>query len=155
MKIEVIKIAELKGHNGAIYAIDKGLTEQFIFSGSGDKLIAEWNLKTYESEKIVASFPSVPYSICHISEKQFLLAGSSTGVVHVFDLEKNQEIESLKNHTSEVFNIKYSMATNCLYTAGGDGNLIIYSLDTLSLIKVINRLKLRSLPEMAIFMFLT
>ena len=28
------------------------------------------------------------------------------------------------------------METNCIYTAGGDGNLVVYSLDTLDFIKI-------------------
>ena len=49
MKIEVKKIATLTGHRDPIYALDKGITEQLIFSGSGDKVIAQWNLKIFQS----------------------------------------------------------------------------------------------------------
>ena len=58
MKIEVKKIATLTGHRDPIYALDKGITEQLIFSVSGDKVIAQWNLKIFQSEKI-ASFPAL------------------------------------------------------------------------------------------------
>ena len=52
MKIEAKKIATLTGHRDPIYALDKGITEYLVFSGSGDKVIAQWNLKTFQSEKI-------------------------------------------------------------------------------------------------------
>lgn len=79
-----IKIATLKWHRDPIYALDKGIIEELIFSGSGDKVIAQWNLKTFKFEKF-ASFPNVIYSICHISEKQLLLVGISEGNVHVLN----------------------------------------------------------------------
>ena len=135
MGIETKKIATLTGHRDPIYALDKGITEQLIFSGSGDKVIAQWNLKTFKSEKF-ASFPNVIYSICHISEKKLLLVGTSDGNVHVLNLENKEKIKILKNHTAQVFNIRYSLETNCIYTAGGDGNFAICSLDTFDLIKI-------------------
>ena len=100
MRIEVKKIATLTGHSDSIYALDKGIVEHLIFSGSGDKIIAQWNLKTFQDKKFVASYPSVLYSICHIPEKQLLLAGTSDGNVHILDLEKKEEIKILKNHKS-------------------------------------------------------
>ena len=109
MSIEVHKIAELTGHTSPIYTLDKGTAEHLIFSGSGDKLIAEWNLKTFQSEKIITSFPAVIYAICHIPEKKLILAGTSNGNIHVFDLENNTDIKILEAHTAEVFNIIYSI----------------------------------------------
>ena len=114
MRIEVKKITKLTGHIGAIYTLYKGTDAHLIFSGGGDKTIAQWNLETFEPRKLVARLPAVIYSICHIPEKQLLLAGTSIGNVHVLDLEKNQEIKILKNHTSEVFDIKYSNKSYCL-----------------------------------------
>lgn len=70
MRIEVKKIATLTGHKSSVYALDIGPFEHLIFSGSGDKIIAQWNLKTFQAEKFAPSFPAVLYSICHIPEKK-------------------------------------------------------------------------------------
>jgi len=53
----------------------------------------------------------------------------------------------LQHHTAPIFDIKYSLKTNCFYTAGGDGNFAVCSLDTLSLIKMkkLSRDKVRSI----------
>ena len=117
----------LTGHRDPIYALDKGITEYLVFSGSGDKVIAQWNLKTFKVKKI-ANFHNVIYSICHISEKQLLLVGTSEGSVHVLNLENKEKIKILKNHTAQAFNIRYSLETNCIYTSGGDGNFEIFHL---------------------------
>ncbi|MGO3181984.1 MAG: WD40 repeat domain-containing protein [Aequorivita sp.] len=138
MKLEVKQIAKLTGHRSSIYTLDKGTEEHIILSGSGDKTIAQWNLETFQPKKIVAGFPAVLYSICLIPEKQLLLGGTANGKVHILDLEKNEEVTALSDHTSEVFDIKYSIETNCIYTAGGDGNFAVYSLDTFALIKIEN-----------------
>jgi WD40 repeat protein len=136
MSIDVKHIATLAGHNGCIYAMDAGISESTIFTGGSDLIIALWSLDTLSTEKFAASLPAAVYTICHIPEKNILLAGTTTGSVHILDLEKNQEIKILQHHTAPIFDIKYSLKTNCFYTAGGDGNFAVCSLDTLSLIKI-------------------
>jgi len=116
--------------------MDAGISESTIFTGGSDLIIALWNLDTLSTEKFAASLPAAVYTICHIPEKNILLAGTTTGSVHILDLEKNQEIKILQHHTAPIFDIKYSLKTNCFYTAGGDGNFAVCSLDTLSLIKI-------------------
>ena len=136
MGVEVKQIAALAGHNGCLYALEQGLSEHTVFTGGSDKFIALWNLKTLKAEKFAVSLPSPVYAICHIPEKQLLLAGTTTGSVIILDLEKKEEIKILQHHTAPIFDIKYSLKTNCFYTAGGDGHFAVCSLDTLSLIQI-------------------
>ena len=136
MNIEAKHIAALTGHSGCIYALDQGVSEHTVFTGGSDKFIALWNLKTLQAERFAASLPSPVYAICHIPEKQLLLAGTTTGSVLILDLEKKEEIKILQHHTAPIFDIKYSLKTNCFYTASGDGNFAVCSLDTLSLIQI-------------------
>ena len=109
INIDVKHIATLAGHSGCVYAIDKGISEHSVFTGSSDMFIALWNLETLQAEKFVASLPAPVYTICHISEKKLLLAGTITGSIHIIDLEKKEEIKILKHHTAPIFDIKYSL----------------------------------------------
>jgi WD40 repeat protein len=136
INIDVKHIATLTGHSRCVYAMDKGISEHSFFTGGIDKFIALWNLKTLQPEKFEASLPAPVYTICHIPEKKLLLAGTTTGSIHILDLEKKQEIKILQHHMAPIFDIKYSLKTNCFYTAGGDGNFAVCPLDTLSMIKI-------------------
>ena len=136
MRLHIKKVATLTGHSGSVYALDSGPSEYTFFSGSSDKFVALWNLKTFEAEKFAAAFPYPVYSVCHIPEKKLVLVGTSAGSIHVLDLEKKEEIKIVQHHTSAVFDIRYSLQTNCFYSAGGDGNFAVCSLDSLSLIKI-------------------
>lgn len=129
-------IAALKGHTGCIYALDRGLSGHTVFTGGSDRFIAHWDLESFRAEKFATSFTAHLYSICHVYEKQLLLAGTTDGSVHIIDVAQNKEVRILKYHRGPVFDIKYSLETNCFYTAGGDGNFAVCSLDTLSLVKV-------------------
>lgn len=146
-KLEVKTIAALNGHTGCIYAVDRGLYTNTIFTGGSDNFIAQWNLDTLQAEKFATAFDAHLYTICHIPEKELLLAGTTDGNIHIIDINQKKEIRILKYHKGPVFDIKYSLKTNCFYTAGGDGNFGICSLHGLSPIKVMNlcREKLRSI----------
>lgn len=137
-KMEVKTIGTLSGHSGCIYAVDRGLYANTIFTGGSDNFIAQWNLDTLQGEKFATSFGAHLYAICHIPERKLLLAGTTDGNIHIVDIVQKKEIRILKNHAGPVFDIKYSLKTNCFYTAGGDGNFAVCSLDNLSLIKVIS-----------------
>ena len=136
--IDVKHIATLTGHSGCVYAMDTGFSEQTVFTGGSDQYIALWNLETLQAEKFSAALPAAIYAICHIPEKNILLAGTTTGAIHILDLDKKEEIKILQHHRGPVFDIQYSLKTNCFYTVGGDGNFAVCSLDTLSLLKMKN-----------------
>ncbi|SHL08102.1 WD40 repeat domain-containing protein [Flavobacterium xanthum] len=147
INIGIKHIATLTGHSGCVYAMDKGISDNTVFTAGSDMFIALWNLETLQAEKFSASLPAAVYAICHIPEKKLLLAGTTTGSIHILDLEKKEEKKMLQHHTAPIFDIKYSLETNCFYTAGGDGNFAVCSLDTLSLIKMkkLSKEKVRSI----------
>ena len=134
--IAINVVAALKGHTGCIYALDRGLSGNTVFTGGSDLFIAQWNLETLQAEKFATAFTAHLYTICHIHEKELLLAGTTDGSVHIIDVVKKKEIRILKHHQGPIFDIKYSLKTNCFYTVGGDGCLAVCSLDTLSLVKI-------------------
>jgi len=146
-KLEVKLIGALNGHTGCIYAMDRGLYTNTLFTGGSDNFIAQWDMDSLQGEKFATSFAAHLYTICHIPEKKLLLAGTTDGSIHIIDIDQKKEIRILKQHNGPVFDIKYSLETNYFYTAGGDGNLAVCSLSSFSLLKIITlcREKLRSI----------
>jgi WD40 repeat protein len=136
MSVSITKVGTFAGHNGSVYTLEKGISETTFFSGSSDKYAVLWNLEKNEQEHFAAKFPAIIYALCHIPEKKLLLAGTSSGSIHVLDIEKRMEIKILQHHTLPIFDIKYSAATQCFYSSGGDGNFAVCSLESLSLIRI-------------------
>ena len=147
MSVIVKKIIDLPGHSGAIYTLERGTEPHFFFSGSSDKFFAQWNLKSLQSEKFALQLPAIVYAICYVAEKNMLLAGTSSGSIHIVDLIEKKEIKILQHHTAPIFDIKHSPNNKCFYVASGDGNFSVCSLATLSLqkIKKISNEKIRSI----------
>jgi len=77
------------------------IDEHLIFSGSGDKIIAQWNLKTFQDEKFELVIYRFILHILYIPEKQLYTAGTFRCNVHILDLEKKEEIKFLNKPTSQ------------------------------------------------------
>jgi len=139
MQPVVKRIARLAGHGGGVYGIAEGQEEHLVFSAGSDMMAGQWDLQELEPHKFAANFPAIVYSLCHIKERDLLLAGTYKGSIHVIDLKEKKEIKILQHHQGPVFDIQYSFQNNCIFSAGGDGQLGVCAIDDLSL-KAIKKL---------------
>src|SRR5262245_23836770 len=119
--MEVKKIAQLSGHSGAVYALENSSEENKFFSGSGDHIVAEWDVTTSENGKLLAQIPETIYSLKTIPHKKILLIGQAAGGIHVIDLLTRKEIRLLQYHSAGVFDLNYSADHNLLFSLGGEG----------------------------------
>lgn len=125
MKIDASRKLELKGHAGSIYTLEHAADPACFFSGSSDKYVALWNLRTGMQENFAAQFPASIYSLCFVKEQNMLLVGTSAGSIHVLDLTKKQELKILQHHTEPVFDLRYSLQHGTFYSVGADGNFAV------------------------------
>ncbi len=65
--------------------MDKGVSEHTLYTAGSDRFIALWNLETLQAEEFAAHLPEPVYAICHIPEKHVLLAGTTSGSIHIVD----------------------------------------------------------------------
>lgn len=147
MALQVKKNSQLTGHSGAVYALCEGVSEEFLFSGSSDKFIAQWNLKSQAADSFAAKLPAIVYALCHIKEHGILLAGTSAGAVHVIDLIKKEEVKFLQVATGPVFDLNYTSDGKHFFAACGDGRLAICALSDFSILKIkqVSNQKVRSI----------
>ena len=141
------KITHLTGHSGAVYALESSLEENKFFSGSSDRIVAEWDLTTSDNGQLLAQIPEIIYSLKLIPQKKILLVGQSTGGIHIIDLLIRKETRLLKYHNNAVFDLNFSVVHSLLFSLGGDGTFSISRLDDFSLVKTIKLAdeKLRSI----------
>lgn len=137
MGMQIVLKAKFTGHTGAVYALENSLDENKFFSGSGDHIIAEWDLTSSENGQLLAQIPEIIYSLKLIPQEKILLIGQSAGGIHVIDLDTRKEIRLLQYHKSAVFDINFSNEHNLLFSVSGDGTFSASKLPDLSLIKTI------------------
>lgn len=141
------KLIQLSGHNGSVYALENGAEPHLFFSGSGDNLVVQWDLKSLDAGTVLVQASATVYSLRLLAAQNILLVGTATGGVHVVDLLTRKEQRLLQYHTQGIFDIQFSVKHNLLVLAAGDGVISFCRLDDFSLIKQLKLCdqKLRSL----------
>lgn len=137
MNIQVKKTAQLRGHAGSIYALAKGMDGQILFSGGSDKIMASWNISSNEPNTFTIKTASSIYAICTIKELGLILIGTGNGGIHVINYLEKKEVKLLKPHNKAIFNIKYSIKNNLIYSVSADGTASTYNIDDFSHYKTV------------------
>ena len=131
--IKVEKIAHLTGHNGAIYCLAHYKENRF-FSAGFDNVVIEWDIRDTSKAVAIAKLNSKAISLCYVADKNWLIAGQSTGGVHIIDLAQKKEIHLLQAHEEMVFALCYSAKHNRLYVGASDGKISVWDLDTMKVL---------------------
>lgn len=114
------------GHAAAVYALCEGLRKGTVISGGGDKHIAQWDLSNGTQDKFTARFPSSVFSLLHLKELSQLWVGTASGIIHVLDIKLKKEIHAFSFHKAQVFDIRFSVYDNLVYSCGGDGTISVF-----------------------------
>ena len=143
--LTVRKIVTLSGHSSAVYTLAPAGEDSF-YSGSGDKIVAEWRPAFSEEGVLVARIPDIVYSLFPDPENDRLLVGQATGAIHVINLSLKTETRQLKYHTQPIFHICSSVSHDLLFSLSGDGGLGVMNARTLTPVKMISlgNVKLRT-----------
>ncbi|NQY66956.1 MAG: WD40 repeat domain-containing protein [Flavobacteriales bacterium] len=135
MKIKVTKAFELTGHASSVYCLSPGNSEKSIFSGGGDKVVAEWDLQESIAKGFSVKLGTQVYSLCHLKELNILVIGHGKGGLHIIDLKAKKEIKYLTYHQDIIFDLKYSAVNGMLYCACNDGSISVWDVKDFSLVK--------------------
>ncbi|MCI5081511.1 MAG: WD40 repeat domain-containing protein [Saprospiraceae bacterium] len=121
MKLKAKKIAQLSGHNAAIYALSAGNDQQHFYSGAGEGWIVEWDLQSPDLGQLAAKVETQVFSLLHLPDHQLIVAGNMNGGVHWVDLKDSDQTRNIAHHEKGVFGI--IRIADAVYTIGGQGML--------------------------------
>ena len=124
----------LAGHEGAVYALEESPREGSFFSGSGDRIVAEWDLTSSAPPKALVNVGAIVYSLCFLREKNEMLIGTSSGSIHVVNLESRAEERNISFQKGPVFHIRTSSKLNRVFASTGQGHLSVWSADDFTLL---------------------
>lgn len=120
---------QLKGHQGAIYALADGSDINKVLSAGADRKVIEWDLLKGEG-KLIANSAATVMSLLHLADQNLLLIGQTEGGVHLIDLKAQKELKYLKGHESYIFDIKYVASKEEFIFACADGSFSVWSAKT-------------------------
>lgn len=117
--IQIKKIAQLTGHNAAIYWLGKSKQSHSFLSAAGDGWLVEWDLRNPDLGRLIAKVETQAFSALLLEETQQAIVGNMNGGVHWIDLQQPTLTKNVLHHQKGVFAIQ--MVGNHIYTAGGNG----------------------------------
>lgn len=115
-------------HTAAVYSVCAGRHSHSIFSASGDKFIAEWNVDTGQQEPLAVRLTQPVFAITHIEEEGLLVAGGANGTIEVIDIVHKKELHNFSLHSKGVYDFYFDAAGEQLMALGGDGVLSVWSI---------------------------
>ena len=122
IKVQVNRIHSLTGHRDCVYTLTQGKESDIFFSGSGDGMIVQWDLKDPQNGELIARLPNSVYALHLPSKDDILIAGHNYEGIHLLDWRNKREVGSLKLTTAAIFDIQ-SYGKDA-YVATGDGTVI-------------------------------
>jgi WD40 repeat protein len=123
--MDIKKIAQLTGHQAAVFAVGEGRTPQHIISGAGDGWLVEWDLATPDVGRLLAKVDRNIFSLHYIKHQNRIVVGDMDGGVRFVDLDNPEKTLNIKHHSKGCFDIQ--LFDNQLFTIGGEGNMTRWS----------------------------
>ncbi len=101
-----------------------------LASGSHDKTIKLWSLKTKEAIATLKGHLSLVYSLAFSQDGQILASGSADKTIKLWDLKTKEEIYTLAGHGDEVYSLAFSRDGQILASGSADKTIKLWDLKT-------------------------
>ncbi len=132
-------IREIQAHNGTVTALAASSTGQVVASYGADRTIRIWN---YVSGKLLSEIPTAEFgtltALAVHPNEQVVIAGSDLGEVMFWSLSTGKLLppKQLKEHNARVTALIFSPTGETLISAGFDGTICLWNLETFLLIRL-------------------
>jgi WD40 repeat protein len=94
-----------------------------FYSGSGDRVVAAWNLSGNGDGSLLVNAPEIVYALLPVPGENKLLVGQAAGGIHVIGLDDRKEERLLKYHDAAVFHLDVAPMHGLYFSFAGDGLL--------------------------------
>lgn len=118
-------ITTFEGHRAPVYVLAAGADEAHFISGSGDGLVAEWELADPAQGRGLSQVTEAVFAALVMPTHQLLIIGTEGGSLHVVDLLDRAEKHRFTVHRKGIFAL-LALDADRFACAGGDGLLSIW-----------------------------
>ncbi|KOP26290.1 hypothetical protein AMR41_11360 [Hapalosiphon sp. MRB220] len=112
-----------------LFASEEGL-EGILASGSHDKTIKLWSLKTKEVIATLKGHLSLVYAVAFSRDAQILASASADKTIKLWDLKTKEEICTLAGHRDEVYSLAFRRDGQILASGSADKTIKLWDLKT-------------------------
>ncbi len=132
-------IREIQAHKGTVTALAASPTGQVVASYGADHTLRIWN---YVSGKLLNEIPTTEFgtltALAVHPNEQVVIAGSDSGEILFWSLSTGKLLppKRLKEHKARVTSLIFSPGGETLMSAGFDGKICLWNLETFLLIRL-------------------
>ncbi|CAM0142552.1 unnamed protein product [Umbelopsis sp. WA50703] len=117
-----------KGHNGPVTSLSLTPDEQTLFTGSWDKTIKQWDVKSGECVKTLIGHTDFVKVILLVGK--YLFSGSADSHIRQWDIQTGECVRDLKAHSRSVECLAVSEDGRSLFSASSDRSIRKWNIES-------------------------
>ncbi|EED11823.1 WD repeat-containing protein, putative [Talaromyces stipitatus ATCC 10500] len=120
----------LEGHSDSVRSVAFSLDGQTLASGSDDKTVKLWNIKTGSELQTLRGHSSSVHSVGFSPDGQTLASGSSDDTIKLWNVKTGSELQTLRGHSYSIWNVKTGSELQTLRGHSSSVHSVAFSLHT-------------------------
>ncbi len=131
-----ISIFDVKEHNrlvkhsSFVHSVSFSSDGQILASGSKDKTIKLWDVKTGKELRTLSGHGDGVSSVSFSSDGQILASGSKDKTIKLWDVKTGKELRTLKGHSDGVISVSFSPDGHTLASGSKDKTIKLWDVKT-------------------------
>jgi serine/threonine protein kinase len=127
----------LTSHSYSVTSVAYSPDGQTLASGSGDKTIKLWNVKTGNLLYTISVFSYLVYSVAYSPDGRTFASGSFDSTIKLWNVKTGNLLQTLKGHSNLVISVAYSPDGQTLATGSGDKTIKLWNVKTGNLLQTL------------------
>ncbi|MEV4130168.1 NB-ARC domain-containing protein [Nocardia sp. NPDC049707] len=118
----------LQGHDERINAVAVSADGKHIVSGSRDKTVRIWDLKSGQLKRVIEDHEQEVKSLALTADGQRVVSGSFDGAVRVWNLASGRLEHTLQGHSGYIYAVAVTADSQRIIVGSGDQNVQVWNL---------------------------
>ncbi|QJB43342.1 hypothetical protein HGD76_02975 [Dolichospermum flos-aquae CCAP 1403/13F] len=127
----------LSGHSDSVWSVAYSPDGQTLASGSDDKTIKLWNVKTGNLLQTLSGHSDMVISVAYSPDGQTLASGSYDNTIKIWDVKTGNLLQTLSGHSRSVWSVAYSPDGQTLASGSWDNTIKIWDVKTGNLLQTL------------------